>query len=90
MTCVLRVVLTVFCLGLISVRGIWDISVKILRTKHAKKNIYEILHKYWQYHFCNFNIQVISENRIFAKTRLCSFRTDSLPISCGVAKLVLY
>ena len=38
--------------GLISIRGIWYISVKILRTKHAKKNIYEIVHKYWQYHVC--------------------------------------
>jgi len=38
----------------------------------------------------NFNMKVISENRIFDKTLLCSFRTDSLPISCVVVKLVFY
>jgi hypothetical protein len=39
MTFVLRFVFPVLCIGLISIRGIWDMSVKILRTKNAKKNI---------------------------------------------------
>jgi hypothetical protein len=35
-------------------------------------------------------MKVISGNIIFSKTRLCLFRTDSLPISYGVANLVFY